>query len=470
MLKPLRVLLVEDSEDDAVLLLRTLKRSGYEPVAHRVQSAEEMALALTDGPWDMIFCDYHMPGFSGLDAIALLKMMATDIPLIVVSGAIGEETALDCIHRGASDYIMKGNLARLGLAVARELEKKEMRDRQRRTEAQREEALVALRESESKYRTILESIGDGYYEVDLKGNFTFFNNALRDIWGYPEAELIGMSSRAYTDVPTAKRLYQAHNRVYRTGEPDRLFDYEIIRKDKTRRYVQSSFALLTDAGGKATGFRGIVRDITELKQMDKERQEGVERLRKSLGATINAMTVMVESRDPYTAGHQRRVADLAYAIAQEMHLDANRMEGLRMAGMIHDLGKISIPSEILTKPTKLTNVEYQIIQTHAQSGYEILKDIEFPWPIARMILEHHERINGSGYPNHLKANDILLESKILSVADVVEAMASHRPYRPSLGTAPALDEIAKNKGILYDEDVASVCLSLFEEKRFNFDT
>jgi PAS domain S-box-containing protein len=470
MLKPLRVLMVEDSEDDAVLLLRTLKRSGYEPAAHRVQSADEMALALADGTWDIIFCDYHMPGFSGLDAIALLKMMALDIPLIVVSGAIGEETALDCIHRGASDYIMKGNLARLGLAVERTLEKKDMRDRHRKAEAQREDALEALRQSENKYRTILESIKEGYYESDLKGNITFFNNALCEIWGYPEEELMGLNNQTYTDVPTAKKLYQAHNRVYRTGEPGRMFDYEIIQKDKTRRHVQSSFALLKDTDGKAMGFRGLVRDITELKQMDKARQESLERLHKSLGATINAVAGMVESRDPYTAGHQRRVADLADAMAREMRLEESRIEGLRMAGMIHDLGKIAIPSEILTKPTKLTQVEYQIVQTHAQSGYDILKDIDFPWPIARMVLEHHERIDGSGYPNHRRDGDILMESKILAIADVLEAMASHRPYRPSLGIAPALDEIAKNKGILYDDDVADVCLKLFAEKRFSFTT
>lgn len=468
MLKPLRVLLVEDSEDDAVLLLRTLKRSGYEPAAHRVQSADEMALALADGTWDIIFCDYHMPGFSGLDAIALLKMMALDIPLIVVSGAIGEETALDCIHRGASDYIMKGNLARLGLAVERTLEKKDMRERHRKAEAQREEALGALRQSEEKYRTILESIGDGYYETDLGGNMTFSNNALCRILGITKEELMGMNNRAYMDKETAARLYQASNKVYFTGEPCRLFEFEILRKDGAKKAIQSSFALLKNLDGKASGFRGVVRDITELKHMDEERLESLERLRKSLSATINAVTVMVESRDPYTAGHQRRVADLADAIAREMRLEESRIEGLRMAGTIHDVGKIAIPSEILTKPTKLTSIEYQIIQTHVQAGYDILKDIDFPWPIARMVLEHHERIDGSGYPNYRGDDDILMESKILAVADVVEAMASHRPYRPSLGIAPALDEIAKNRGILYDKDVADVCLKLFEENRFSF--
>jgi len=463
MLIPLRVLMVEDSEDDALLLMRELKKAGYDPAGERVEAADEMAYALLNKSWDIIFCDFHLPGFSGIDAIALLKKMNIDVPLIVVSGAIGEETALDCIHRGASDYIMKGNLARLGLAVRRELEKKEMRARQKQDED-------ALRRSEEKYRTILDNIIDGYYETDLAGNFTFFNNALCRIWGYPKEELMGMNSRQYTNEETAKILYQAHNKVYKTGKPGRLMDYEIIRKDQIRVNCQQSFTLIKDSSGEVIGFRGLVRDITELKQMEKERQKSLNQLRQSLESTIHAMSVTVESRDPYTAGHQRRVADLAYVIAAEMHLESDRIDGLRMAGTIHDLGKISIPSEILTKPTKLTNIECEIVKTHAQAGYDILKDIDFPWPIARIVLEHHERIDGSGYPNHLKGDEILLESKILMVADVIEAMASHRPYRPAVGIKLALDEITKNRGILYDADIVDVYLKLFEEKRFSFST
>jgi len=461
MLKSLRILLVEDSEDDALLLLRTLKRSGYEPSAHRVQTADELAIALLEPGWDIILCDYHMPGFSGLDAIELLKMMALDIPLIVVSGAIGEETALDCIHRGAGDYIMKGNLVRLGMAVDRELEKKQLRIRQKQADK-------ALRKNEEKYRSILDNIGDGYYEADLAGNFTFFNDALSRIWGYPKEELMGMNNRVYTDPATARRLYQIHNQVYRTGEPGRLIDYEVIRKDGSRRHVQSSFTLLYDEARTPVGFRGIVRDNTAVKQLEKERLETLDRLRKSLGATINAMAVMVESRDPYTAGHQRRVADLARTVAKEMKLESNRIDGLRLAATIHDLGKIAIPAEILTKPTRLSDVEFMLVKTHSQAGFDILKDIDFPWPIARMVLEHHERIDGSGYPNHLKAGEILEESKILTVADVVEAIASHRPYRPALGIDVALSEISKGRGVLYDADVVDACLKLFNEDRFSF--
>ena len=215
--KPLNVLMIEDSEDDALLLTRTLKKNGYEPKVERVQTARDMSRALENAPWHIILCDYHMPAFSGVEAIDLLKKTGLDIPLIIVSGAIGEETALDCIHRGASDYIMKGNLTRLGMAVQRELEEKALRDHHRQDEE-------ALRRSEEKYRTILESIGDGYYETDLAGNFTFFNDALQQMWGYQKEELLGMNHRQYTDEETAKLLYEGHHRTYITGIPGKLMD------------------------------------------------------------------------------------------------------------------------------------------------------------------------------------------------------------------------------------------------------
>ena len=172
-------------------------------------------------------------------------------------------------------------------------------------------------------------------------------------------------------------------------------------------------------------------------------------------------------KDPYTAGHQQRVSDLARSIAKEMGLSADQRDFIRTASAIHDIGKISIPAEILSKPTKLTNLEFNLIKTHAQSGYDILKDIEFPWPVADVVRQHHERMDGSGYPQGLKGNDILLEARIMAVADVVEAIASHRPYRPSLGIDFALDDISRNKGILYDADVVDACLKLFREKGYN---
>jgi putative nucleotidyltransferase with HDIG domain len=193
------------------------------------------------------------------------------------------------------------------------------------------------------------------------------------------------------------------------------------------------------------------------------------RMEKALLETIEAIGSALEKRDPYTAGHQRQVAKLAHAIAQEMKLPQEIAEGIYMGCLIHDIGKIYIPAEILSRPGKLTAPEFEIIKCHSQVGYDIIKGIEFPWPVAKMILEHHERLNGSGYPQGLKGDEISLEARILAVSDVVEAMASHRPYRPAVGLDSALDEISQNRGTLYDPQAVDVCLRLFREKSFQFD-
>jgi len=209
--------------------------------------------------------------------------------------------------------------------------------------------------------------------------------------------------------------------------------------------------------------------LKEKNQKEEELQQTLIKLRKALDGIILAMVRTVEARDPYTAGHQRRVTLLSYAIAQEMGIKKDKLEGIRMAAMIHDIGKIYVPSEILSKPSKLTEAEFQIIKTHPQVGYDILKNIEFPYPVADIVLQHHEKLDGSGYPQGLSGKDILQEAKILCVADVVEAMSSHRPYRPALGMEKALAEIKAKRGVLFDPEAVDACLKLFKEKEFSFD-
>jgi PAS domain S-box-containing protein len=496
-----------------------------------------------------------------------------------------------------------------------------------------------LRQSEEKYRTILENIEDGYYEVDFDGNFIFLNDSMCLLFGYSQEEMMGMNNRQYTDKENAKKLFQTFNKVYKTGNSINEFALQIIRKDGTKRFLESSISLQKDSSGKPTGFLGVTHDATESKQAEealqkahdnlesqvalrtaelskanellqadiverKQAQEALnesekhyrlladnvddvifvldmnlnytyispsakiligyeqkeflklrasetmtpsswdlatksliniieleksehgensqyetlqlemrrkdgstiwtevkasyvrdenkrpvgiigvsrditdrrkaeeelkqtlESLRKSVGATIQVMVSAVEMRDPYTAGHQIRTADLARVIATEMGLPKDKIDGIRMAGSIHDIGKLSIPAEILSKPTKLTNNEFNLIKEHSYSGYEMLKNVESPWPLAQIVYQHHERMDGSGYPRNLKGEEILIEARIMAVADVVEAMASHRPYRPGLGIDAALVEIEKNKGIFYDSTVADACLRLFREKGY----
>jgi PAS domain S-box-containing protein len=589
-----------------------------------------------------------------------------------------------------------------------------------RSESESKQMVEELREDEEKYRDILENIEDGYFEVDRAGDFTFFNPSICRILGYPSEEMLGMNFRAYMDAENAKKVFQAFNEVYVTRIPTKGFEWEVIRKDGARMYIEVSISLIVKPGEKPTRFRGIARDITERKQAEKalreseesfrshlenapdgvymsdlkgnflygnrkceeiigyrkeelidknflelnllsenslnkaaqllqanmegkstgpdeielisnegrlvpveintsvvqrmgqrivlafvrditerkrveaalreseslskslidymhdamiimdwdgfilfanraaaqiidferpeeltghnmveylhpdslqkaaedleavkadkmgflseyqlssvtgkhiwvesiggkiifrnasanlvcirditerkqaeeELQRTLESLRKAFGATIKAMSSAVEVRDPYTAGHQIRSADLARTIATEMGLPHEKIEGIRVAGSIHDIGKLSIPAEILSKPTKLTNLEFSLIKEHAQKGYEMLKDVESPWPLAEIVYQHHERMDGSGYPRNLKGDDILMEARILAVADVVESMASHRPYRPTLGIDAALEEIEKNRGIFYDNAVADTCLRLFREKRFKLE-
>jgi len=207
----------------------------------------------------------------------------------------------------------------------------------------------------------------------------------------------------------------------------------------------------------------------ERERAEEELRQSFERLRRTLEGTVNTLVSTIEMRDPYTAGHQRRVSQLACAIAEEMGFPEERTEGLRMAGLIHDIGKISIPAEILSKPGQLNELEWGMIKAHPQVGYDILKTTDFPWPVAKIVLQHHERMDGSGYPQGVAGEEIMLEVRILGVADVVEAMASHRPYRPAHGIDRALKEISQNRGVLYDPQVVDACLKLFTEKRFTFE-
>jgi PAS domain S-box-containing protein len=842
--KPLRVLIVEDSEDDVLLTVLALKKGGYDPVFARVEDAGAMRKALEEKKWDVILCDYKMPQFNGLAAIALLKETAIDIPLIIVSGAIGEETAVECMRLGAHDYIMKGNLPRLVPAVERELKEAAIRrevklasEELRKSEekyrflaetmvdmvwtvnmdlqttyvspsifrvlgltqeermkqalseimtqksiervaemfilemerareegvdlyrsatldleyyhkdgstiwfenvmgfigddqgnpmgihgvsrniTERKRAEEALKESEGKYRSFTDSTSDMVFLKDDEFKYIMVNHAYLEFYKCNEAEILGktfldfmpekrvrdchasdiqvresnklvvtieqdedriVETRKYPvrlkegkigvggivrDITESKRMedalrkseanyrqlfdnapagiYQVNFRTgkfvkandficeylgcsqeeitslspydfitkegqkllterlnkmaigekvpedpeyeivnrngkrrwlklnvknmydsegiagadvvahditdrkrseealkrsegkyraifenaiegiyqattegryvsvnpafakilgYKTPEelissitdvasqvyvnPDERselikqlsvsdlveeFEFQASRKDGTIIWLLANARVIRDEYGNIEYFEGRVQDITQRKCAEENLKHTLESLRKAFGATIQVMVSAVETRDPYTAGHQSRSADLSRAIATEMELSQDKIEGLRMAGSIHDIGKLSVPAEILSKPTKLTNLEFSLIKEHARTGYEMLKDVESPWPLAEIVYQHHERMDGSGYPRNLKGDEILIEARIMAVADVVESMASHRPYRPALGLNAALEEIEKNKGILYDDAVADTCLRLFREKGFQLE-
>lgn len=240
-----------------------------------------------------------------------------------------------------------------------------------------------------------------------------------------------------------------------------------VREGEKLYYNGTARVVVHDRAGRPDAVVKVYHDITEQKLAQAQLQESLIQLRKNLSCTIQAMALTVETRDPYTAGHQRRTSDIARSIAQEMGLSGEQVDGIRMAGVIHDLGKISVPAEILSKPGQLGKTEYSLIQCHPETGYSILKGIDFHWPVAEIVRQHHERLDGSGYPYGLRGEEIMLEARIIGVADVIEAMSSHRPYRPSLGLDRAFEEIVEQRGVLYDPTVVDASLRLFRTQEFS---
>ncbi len=281
------------------------------------------------------------------------------------------------------------------------------------------------------------------YDVILSNNFFFIS-----------ANVIGMMA-CYAIEFYARRDFFMKQQLENERENVSRINEEL--EDRVRKRTED-YQILNEA---------LLQEVNSHELAKERLQKALDSLRKSSEATIQVMVSAVEARDPYTAGHQIRSANLACAIAEEMGLPQDMIAGIQMASSIHDIGKLSIPAEILTKPTKLTELEFSLIKEHSTCGHEMLKDIESQWPLAEIIFQHHERMNGSGYPRQLKGDQILIEARILAVSDVVESMASHRPYRPSLGINAALEEIEKNKGILYDAVVADACVRLFRGKKYN---
>ena len=250
---------------------------------------------------------------------------------------------------------------------------------------------------------------------------------------------------------------------------DEVFGVLSIYSAEANAFTKEEIALLEELANDLAFGILTLRTRIERDRFQEQHLRGAERLKQALVGTIQAVATTVEKRDPYTAGHQQRVAQLCVAIASELGLDPERIEGLRLGAMIHDIGKIYVPAEILSRPGKLSQPEFDMIKSHPQVGYDIIKDVKFSWPIAEMILQHHERLDGSGYPLGLKGEAIIYEARILAVADVIEAMSSHRPYRPARGVEPALEEIRRNRGRYYDPEAVDACLRLFEQGKFRFD-
>ncbi|OHC65656.1 MAG: hypothetical protein A3H93_18710 [Rhodocyclales bacterium RIFCSPLOWO2_02_FULL_63_24] len=756
----LKILLLEDEPIDAELAMRALRKAGIDFSSLRVESRDAFVAALDDFRPDIILADYRLPAFDGLQALAIAIERAPDVPFIFVSGAMGEEFAIETLHQGAADYVLKDRLGKLAPAVSRALQEAAERRLRQRAEAE-------LAASEERFRNIAESAQDGLITVDQSETITYWNRAAERMFGYSAAETLGRPlHQLLAPARYREAIHKGWSHFRETGEgpvightlemsglrkggeefpvelsissvaidghwhatgivrdvserhraeavrrelaaivessedaiigkavdgrittwnsgAEKIYGYaaeeivgkpveflapeerrqevadllnlvrggksvahfETSRKRKDGREIEVSLSLspIRDFSGTITGISTIARDITArktaeraLKQSNRflrtlsrcnetlvhateeiglledmcrvvvetggfpmawvayvehdaarsvrpvaqfgeraaeyvaalgltwansdqgegptgravrsgqiqvtrdiatdagfspwrsralefgyrssvalplkadqrvigtlniyaaeadvfgdqelsllaelaadlafgivtvraraEQRQNALKLERALEDTIQAIATTIEARDPYTAGHQQRVSQLATAIAREMQLDDVLVAGVQRGAEIHDIGKIYVPSEILNRPGRLSDIEFSMIKTHSQVGYDIVKDIEFPWPIAAMILQHHERLDGSGYPQGLKGDAILPEAKILAVADVVEAMMNHRPYRAALGVDSAIAEIARSSGRLFDPEVVTACTRLLRNGGFS---
>jgi PAS domain S-box-containing protein len=324
------------------------------------------------------------------------------------------------------------------------------------------------------YRILLEEMVEGALAINLDGVILFANKRFAKMVGTPLSKVMGSNIQTWL-TPEGQAVFNSFSQA--TSPLKIRQEMVLIGSTQQERSVYFSISKLKLAGQPKGMLCVLATDMTEQKKLNDAMAsralavlnlQASEKLQESLEDSIDAIASAVETRDEYTSGHMKRVAELSFAIASELNLAEDIKHGIQLAASIHDIGKIAIPVQILVKPGKLTDIEYMLIQTHVQAGFDILKNIKFPWPIAEMVLQHHERMDGSGYPQGLKGDAILLGARIIAISDVIEAMSMNRPYRFVLGLTAALAEIKLGRNTLYDAQAVDACVRLFEEKHFAF--
>jgi len=456
--KSVTVLLIENNQLDARLIQEMLAQE--KSIQFKLECVDRLSIGLkrlVKGGIDVILLDLGPSESKGLSTVRKIHTQAPQVAIVVQSILADESTAVKALQKGAQDYLIKDSL------------NSDLLLRSLRYSIERKYAEEALRESEKKFRKISENILEWIWEIDTNEKYTYSSSIVEKILGYKPGEILKKHFYNLFPPDERKEMKRAVFKLLSKKQPFKRFISRNIHKNGKIVWLSTRGWPILDEKGSLTGFKGVSIDITKRKQVEEKIRQSDKKLQRTLKGVIHIIALTIKTRDFYLAFHQRRVANLACAIAKELGFSKEKINGIHMAGIIHDLGKIGIPNEILTKNSRLTKSEFNIIKCHSRIGYRILKTIEFPWPVAQIVLQHHERINGSGYPQGLSGKNILIEAKILAVADVVEAMSSHRPYRPALGIDKALEEISQNRGILYDPEVVDACIKRFKEKGFEFE-
>jgi PAS domain S-box-containing protein/putative nucleotidyltransferase with HDIG domain len=518
-----RILIVEDSLVQVARLKNLLQGRGYW-VTVATNGQEALAAAREREP-DLIISDIIMPGMDGYEMCQAIKHdgVLRDIPVILLTVLSDTKDVIRALKAGVDYYLTKPYyenhlLSQVESALARPVRQKNdgaeeelevafggerhviTSDRQQilnlllstydnavqqnqklintqhelqKMNEQLQQGIIDRKQAEGEIRRlkdfnegIVQNMAEGIAVEDAEGCIIFVNPAAADLLGYSPEELVGQHWTAIVPSDQHPSVQAAHERRMH-GEADR-YELQLVRQDGTLVPVLVSGSPRIEEG-RFAGTLTVFTDITEHKQVEEELQQSLERLRRTFDETVQSLASAIRTRNPYMAGHQQRVTQLACAIAREMGLPEEQIEGIRVAGLVHDIGKISVPIEILSNPDGISDLEYGIIKAHPQIGYDILKAVEFPWPVAEIVLQHNERLDGSGYPKGLSGDEILLEARIIGVADVVDAMSSHQPYRAARGLDKALEEISQNRGILYDPGAVGACLKLFKQKGFKFE-
>lgn len=445
-----RVLLVEDDPGDAELVRQLLGQ--VETARFEVTWVDHLATGLrqlAEQSFDAVLLDLDLPDSDGLEVLPRIQAQAPQVPVIVLTGRQDERLALSAIQGHAADYLVKGQIDPGMLA------------RSIRYAVERKRAEKALQSSRERYRRLVEAAPDAIAVVS-EGRIVFVNAAALELFGATSpVDVVGRSVLDF--VPPDLRGAAAETIRQREASETRedlppLIEQKFLRLDGGQVDVEIS-AITVDYEGKRA-LQAICRDVSDRKQAENALRRTLDGLHRTIDGAIRALAATTAMRDLFTSGHQQRVTVLACAIAKQMGLPEDTIEGIRVAAMVHDIGKISVPAEILTKPARLTEVEFEVVKLHSQASFDTLKSIEFPWPVAEIALQHHERLDGSGYPRGLSGDKMLLEAKVLAVADTVEAMMSHRPYRPAFSQEETMNEIRKNRGVLYDPAVVDACLAL----------